>query len=62
MRITIEPTEDQTGRSLGATHIRVSIEHPSDDLPIHELFENIIAPALLAWGFGEKTINEYLNQ
>lgn len=61
MRIIIEPTTPQdTSLPPDCKSHRVVIEHPSDDLGIDHVVE-LVKYALVAYGFGEKTVNEYLN-
>ena len=50
MRITLEPTQDQSGRSAAATHCKVIVEHPFDDLELIEVAE-LFRSVVLAWGF-----------
>jgi len=50
MRITFEPTGEQRGRSVEATHPKVTIEHPSDDLSLDNMRE-LIDQALRAFGY-----------
>lgn len=60
MRLTLEPTSPkQPGQ---ARHPRVIIEVQSDDLSISEAIEDVVIPALTAWGFLPETIDKYLNQ
>jgi hypothetical protein len=50
MRITIEPTEDQRYQPFENQFLRHTIEHPNDDLNLHQVAEMINA-LLVAWGF-----------
>lgn len=60
MRIIIEPTTKQEEYSEpDCMNHRVVIEHPSDDLGIDYIVE-LFKSALVAYGFAEKTVNEYL--
>ena len=61
MRITIEPTEDQSGRSADTMHSKVSISIASDDLDIGEAMEQVVK-ALQAWGFHNESIAGYLDE
>jgi hypothetical protein len=49
MRITIEPTH----QGVGGKHPnpKVIVELPSDDYSIDEVLENLIGPALRAFGY-----------
>ena len=60
MRIIIEPTTPQDERldPDGINH-RVVIEHPMDDISIDHIV-SLVKYALMAYGFSEKTVNEYL--
>ena len=60
MRITIEPTEDQSGRSADTMHSKVSISIASDDLDIGEAMEQVVK-ALQAWGFHNESIAKELD-
>lgn len=61
MRIIIEPTYPHD-KSLpdDYVHHRVVIEHPDDDLGIDHVVE-LVKYALVAYGFTEKTVNEYFD-
>ena len=59
MKITIEPTEDQSGRSADAMHSKVSISIASDDLDIGDTMAQVVK-ALQAWGFHNESIAGYL--
>ena len=61
MKITIEPTQDQTGRTVEATHCTVTVAHPFDDLDISEAF-CLVKQALIAWGFSETTVDSVLGE
>ena len=61
MKITIEPTEDQSGRSADTMLSKVSISIASDDLDIGEAMEQVVK-ALQAWGFHNKSIAGYLDE
>ena len=51
MKITIEPTEDQSKRPFSNQFHAVSIQSKHDDLDIHEVAE-LLNSVLQAWGFG----------
>jgi hypothetical protein len=61
MKITIEPTEDQSGRSADTMHSKVSVSIASDDLDIGETMGQVVK-ALQAWGFHNESIAGYLNE
>lgn len=58
MKITLQPSEDQTGEEY--PHATITIEIPGDDIEIVSVIDYLIRPALMAWGFHHDTINEYL--
>jgi len=60
MKLILEPTSPKEPGQ--ARHPRVTIEVESDDLSISEAFEDVVIPALTAWGFHTETIEQYLNQ
>jgi len=55
MKITIELTRNKVFN-------KVTIETESDHLTIHEVMQELIKPALLAWGFQPGSINEYIDE
>jgi hypothetical protein len=60
MKITIEPTEDQSGRSADTMHSTVSISIDTDDLNIGETMEQVVR-VLQAWGFHNDSIAEEID-
>ena len=50
MKITLEGTEFQKGK-------KIVIETGNDDHNIWEVYEQLIRPALIAWGYGEGTVD-----
>jgi len=61
MKITIEPTEDQSRLSADTMHSKVSISIACDDLDMRETMEQVVR-VLQAWGFHNETIKEYLDE
>lgn len=62
MRVTIEPTEDQSHiRNVDCLYNKVSIEIPSDELTVREAMEQAVK-ALQAWGFHNENIASYLDE
>jgi hypothetical protein len=61
MKITIEPTDDQSGRSADTMHSKVSISIASDDLDIGDTMGQVVK-ALQAWGFHNESIAGYLDE
>ena len=59
MKITIEPSEDQSGQEY--PYAKVTIELPDDDLSLSVVIENMIEPALIAWGFLPDSVKRELN-
>ena len=55
MRITLEETEQN---DIIYPNRKVMIEYQTDDMDIHEFYENLIKPALVAMTFSEKTIED----
>lgn len=54
MKITIEPTEHDSG------YPTVTISVQGDDLMLDNAINELIVPALLAWGYHQKSIDEVL--
>jgi len=61
MKITIEPTEDQSGQSADTMNSTVSVSIASDDLDIGETMGQVVK-ALQAWGFHNESIAGYLDE
>jgi len=61
MKITLEPHNDCKLVRNTSPYSTISVSVPADDLSITEFFEELIIPALLAWGFERSTIDEWLN-
>jgi hypothetical protein len=61
MKITIEPTEDQSRLSADTMHSKVSISITNDDLDIGETMGQVVK-ALQAWGFHNESIAKYLDE
>jgi hypothetical protein len=59
MRLILEPTDHKEARRSGISHSRIIIERPSDDLTIVEMFDDVINPALMAWGYSPETVREH---
>ena len=60
MKITIEPTEDQSGESVDTMHSTVSVSIVSDDLDITDMMGQVVK-ALQAWGFHNESIAKELD-
>jgi len=58
MKITLQPSADQTNEAH--PHATVTIEIPGDCLTLGHVVDNLLRPALLAWGFHPDTIEEHL--
>lgn len=50
MKITLEPTTQP--------YSTISVKVLDDDLDIYDMWDKLIKPALLAFGYPEKTINK----
>ena len=61
MKITIEPTGDMGIRPVEANehHHAVTIEHPHADPGLEHAMQ-LVAAALMAYGYREKQIREYI--
>ena len=55
MKLTLEPTEID---DYGFPHPTITINYPNDDLSIDQIWDNMLGPALLAWGFTKETVRE----
>ena len=55
MKITLEST-------VYKEHRKVIIESERDDLDIYEVWDDLIRPTLLAYGYGEKVIDSILQK
>jgi len=59
MRITLKPTGEPSKYGITATHPTVTIEFESDDIGLPDIYTELINPALTAWGFSQKTIEDF---
>lgn len=57
MRVTIEPTNFNANSNM-----RTVMESYSDDLDLHTVMTDLIAPALIGWGFHPASVYEYIEQ
>ena len=57
MRIIIEPT-----KFTPESNMRTIIESFSDDLDLHTVMTDLIAPALIGWGFHPGSVYEYMEE
>ena len=60
MKITIEPTEDQSRLSADTMYSKVSIDIARDDLDITAIMGQVVK-ALQAWGFHNESIAKELD-
>lgn len=61
MKITIEPSLDQSGESL--PYLTVTIDHPDDNVSANvNIMVEMFYQALLAYGFNPKSAQEALNE
>ena len=56
MKLTFEPTDSYENDEF--PHPTITISYPYDDLTIDKLWDDVIGPALLAWGFHKTTVKE----
>lgn len=62
MKITIEPTQDQSKvYDADCLYSVVSIDCPSDDLHIDDAFD-LVVKSLKAWGYHDETIASCLDE
>jgi hypothetical protein len=52
MKITIEPTDDQSNKKKMIKYPIVSICVPDDDLELPDVLDMLVEPALRAFGYG----------
>ena len=52
MKITIEPTNDQSNEKPNMKYPVVTILVPDDDLTLPDVLEILVEPALRAFGYG----------
>ena len=55
MKITIEPTEKH---EPGVNYPTVTMQLPGDDFMVDELLDELIKPALVAWGYSPELVEE----
>ena len=58
MKITIAPSKDQTMEEH--PFVTVEVSSPDDQMTLTQVAENLLAPALIAWGFGYHSVCELL--
>ena len=58
MKITISPTEIQP--ICGVWNRTVEISIPDDELTLPKVIDDLIIPALIAWGFTAALVDEYI--
>jgi hypothetical protein len=56
MKITIEPTKNQSNEKPNMKHPVVTILVPDDDLTLPDVLEMLVEPALRAFGYGYASI------
>lgn len=61
MRITMEPTEDQSSFTAACRNHKVTLEVEGDDIGFDETID-MIRLLLIAWGFHPATVNEVLGE
>lgn len=59
MKLTLTPTADQSGEKH--PHPAVSVEIPHDDLDLTTIFDSLVIPALIAFGYERKVIDDWMD-
>jgi len=59
MKLTLTPTADQSGEKY--PYPVVSVEIPHDDLDLTAIFDSLVIPALVAFGYERKVIDDWMN-
>jgi len=59
MKLTLSPSSDQSEERH--PYPSVSIEIPHDDALMDQVFEYLIIPALIAFGYDRKLIDDYMD-
>lgn len=59
MKLTLSPSADQSGEEH--PHPFVYIEIPGDDLNLTQVFDSLVIPALVAFGFDRKVIEDWMD-
>jgi hypothetical protein len=59
MKLTLTPTADQSVEKY--PHLAVSVEIPNDDIDLATIFDSLIIPALIAFGFERKVIDDWMD-
>lgn len=62
MKLTLEPHNDSELVRNTTPYSTISVSVPADDLTLTEFFEELIIPALLAFGFAQSAIDEWLDK
>ena len=60
MKLTLQPSESQKGQPANCAYPLVSIDVTADDLTISEVFDELVIPALIAFGYAREIIDEYI--
>jgi hypothetical protein len=59
MKLTLSPSADQSGENH--PHPFVSIEIPGDDLNLTQVFDSLVIPALVAFGFDWNVVQDWMD-
>lgn len=59
MKITISPSQDQ--KNERHPFRTVEIWMPDDHMTLPQVVEELLAPALVAWGYADEAVREHLN-
>jgi len=59
MKLSLSPSDDQS--SERHPYPSVSVEIPHDDASIEQIFDSLVIPLLVAFGYDRKVIDDYLD-
>lgn len=59
MKLTFSPSADQSGEDH--PHPFVSVEIPGDDLNLAQIFDSLVIPALAAFGYDRKVVEDWMD-
>lgn len=60
MKLTIEPTTDQSKANEDEQYSKITIERDIDHVSLPIMIEDIIVPILVGWGYPIDLIKEYI--
>jgi len=59
MKLTLSPSSDQSSERY--PYPSVAVEIPRDDANLDQIFDSLIIPALVAFGFNPKVIDDWMD-